>query len=193
MSKDKNVKWGMVIDVRKCISCHACTAACRIEHKVTAEENRAWVTEEEMGKYPRIHILKLPQLCNHCDKTPCVEACPVDATGKTSEGVVYIDNETCIGCSACVSACPYGARFMNDETKKAEKCDFCAHRLAQGMMPVCISTCTTQARYFGDLNDPNSIVSKLLKENDYEVLLPDEDLGPNVYYIGVEEFRKMNK
>lgn len=189
----KEVKWGMVIDVSKCISCHACTAACRIEHKVEAKDNRCWVTDEEMGKYPSIHILKLPQLCNHCENTPCVEVCPVDATGKNKEGVVYIDEEACIGCGACVAACPYEARFMDEEAKKADKCDFCAHRLANGLLPVCISTCTTQARYFGDLNDPNSMVSKLLKENDYERLKEEEGLEPNVYYINTQGFRDMNK
>lgn len=184
----ENVKWGMVIDVSKCIACHACTASCRVENQVTTPENRSWVTEEEKGDYPNVHVLKTAQLCNHCEKTPCVDVCPVDATDKNEEGIVYIDKETCIGCYACVEACPYGARNKDEEAKKADKCDFCAHRLEKGLLPACISTCTTGARYFGDLNDPNSKVSKLLEENEFEVLLPDAGLNPNVYYIGMKKY-----
>lgn len=184
-------KWGMVIDVRKCIACHACSAACRIENDVTKEGNRSWVTEEEVGKYPEVHTLRIPQLCNHCDTTPCVTACPVEATAKNEDGIVYIDRDKCIGCFACVAACPYGARIKETEAKKVDKCDFCAHRLKNGLLPACITTCTTQARYFGDLNDKNSIVSKLLKENEYETLLPEKNLGPNVYYIGMAEYNKL--
>ncbi len=187
----KNKKWGMVIDVSSCIGCHACTAACRIENNVSKEGNRSWVTQEEVGKYPKVHTLKLPQLCNQCDEPACVDVCPVEATGKTEDGVVFIDNEKCIGCFLCVDACPYGARLKDTANKVADKCDYCTHRLVNGMLPSCVSTCTTHARYFGDLNDESSKVSKLLKENDYEVLLPEENLGPNVYYIGIKEFRKL--
>lgn len=182
-------KWGMVIDVRKCIGCHACSAVCRIEHEVVPEGNRSWVTEDEVGTYPEVHTLKLPQLCNHCDKTPCVEVCPVEATWKTEEGLVLIDKEKCIGCNACIEPCPYGARFKETENKKVDKCDFCSHRLENGLIPGCISTCTSQARYFGDLNDKDSKVSELLRDYNYEVLLPKEDLGANVYYIGIDEYR----
>ena len=184
-------KWAMVIDVSKCVSCHACTASCRIENEVRTEENRCWVTDEEVGKYPNVHVLKIPHLCNHCETTPCVDVCPVGATGKTEEGIVFIDKEKCIGCFACDLACPYGARIKNEEDKKADKCDFCAHRLENGLLPVCISTCTTQARYFGDLNDPESIVSKLIKENKFQKLLPEENLEPNVYYLGMEDYLAM--
>lgn len=182
-------KWGMVIDVRKCIGCHACSAACRIEHSVSKEGNRSWVTQEEVGAYPEVHTLKLPQLCNHCNVTPCVEVCPVEATGKSEEGIVLVDREKCIGCYVCVDACPYEARLKDTENKKVDKCDYCIHRLAHGMIPACVSTCTTQARYFGDLNDENSQVSKLLKENAYDVLLSEKGLEPNVYYIGIKHYR----
>ena len=114
-------KWGMVIDVRKCVACHACSAACRIESDVSKEGNRSWVTEEEVGTYPEIHTLKIPQLCNHCDDTPCVEVCPVDATDKTEDGIVYVDRDKCIGCFACVGACPYGARIKESEAKKVRE------------------------------------------------------------------------
>ena len=179
----------MVIDVRKCVGCHACSAACRIENNVTKEGNRSWVTEDEVGTYPEVHTSRVPQLCNHCDETPCVSACPVKATDKSEDGIVFVDREKCIGCFACVGACPYGARIQEEETKKVDKCDFCAHRLQHGLLPACVTTCTTQARYFGDLNDSNSLVSKLLKENKYEVLLPEKELGANVYYIGIHEYR----
>lgn len=186
-------KWGMVIDVRKCVGCHACSAACRIENNVTKEGNRSWVTEDEVGTYPEVHTLKVPQLCNHCDETPCVSACPVKATAKNEDGIVFVDREKCIGCFACVGACPYGARIQEEKAKKVDKCDFCAHRLQHGLLPACVTTCPTQARYFGDLNDSNSLVSKLLKENKYEVLLPEKELGANVYYIGINEYRGLNK
>lgn len=186
-------KWGMVIDVRKCIGCHACSAACRIENNVSEKGNRSWVIEEEIGTYPDVHTLKTPQLCNHCDETPCVSACPVEATGKTEDGIVFVDREKCIGCYVCVSACPYGARIKEEKSKKVDKCDFCASRVQNGLLPACITTCTTQARFFGDLNDSNSLVSKLLNENKYEVLLPEKELGANVYYIGVKDYKSLNK
>ena len=185
-----NTKWAMVIDVQKCIGCHACSAACRIENQVSQEGNRAWVTTKEFGTFPDIHMLKLPQLCNHCDTTPCVDVCPVQATYKNEDGIVVIDKDKCIGCYQCVNACPYQARFKVTETRKVDKCNFCQHRIKNGLLPACISTCTSQARYFGDLNDPNSIVSKLLKEHAAEGLLPELKLGTNVYYIGIENFRQ---
>lgn len=184
-------KWGMAIDVSKCISCNACTASCRIENENRTEMNRSWVTEEEVGKYPNVHVLKIPQLCNHCEVTPCIDVCPVEATGKTEDGIVFIDKEKCIGCFACVTACPYGARIKDEEAKKADKCDFCAHRVEQGLLPACISTCTTQARFFGNLNDENSEISKLIKENKTQKLLPEKNLEPNVYYISMEDYQAL--
>src|SRR3546814_4406200 len=98
-------------------------------------------------------MLSLPRLCNHCDTPPCVPVCPVQATFQREDGIVLVDNERCVGCGYCVQACPYDARFVNHETKTADKCTFCEHRLEAGLLPACVESCVGGARVIGDLND----------------------------------------
>ena len=180
-------QYGMVIDVRKCIGCHACTVACKSEFGVPLGENRSWVEYTEKGVYPNVGRSFLPRLCNHCSEPPCVSVCPTNATyRREQDGIVVIDDGLCIGCKYCIQACPYNARFLNPVTGFADKCDFCIHRVSQGVDPACVNTCVGGARVFGDLSDPDSSVSQLIARNRVTVLRREMGTQPNVYYIGAD-------
>ncbi len=183
----------MVIDVRRCYGVQACTVACKAEYKVPLGENRSWVEEIEKGNFPDVSRSFLPRLCNHCDNPPCVSVCPTGATWKREEdGIVVIDPDVCIGCKYCLQACPYDMRFINKDTGAAEKCDFCIHRVSQGLEPACVEACPSRARIFGDLNDPDSEVYKLIAENPVTTLRPEQGTEPNVYYIGADHTDERN-
>lgn len=181
--------WAMVVDVAKCIGCQACTVACIMENRVPENSFRTFVSTYEVTDGDVTHLAMLPRLCNHCDEPPCVPVCPVGATFKAPDGEVLVDGDACVGCGYCVQACPYDARFINAETRTADKCTFCAHRVDAGLLPACVETCVGGARIFGDLADPNSTVSRLLKARGGEakVLKPEEKTRPNVFYLGLDE------
>lgn len=186
-SPTRKKQYAMVIDARRCYGVHACTVACKAENNVPLGENRSWVEEIEKGVYPSVSRNFLPRLCNHCSTPNCVSVCPTGATWKREEdGIVVVDKDICIGCKYCVQACPYDMRFLNEDTGTADKCDFCIHRVSQGIMPACVEACPSRARTFGDLSDPQSEVSKLIAENPVTVLRPEKGTGPNVYYIGAD-------
>src|SRR5690625_4338937 len=134
-------------------------------------------------------MVSLPRLCNHCDNPPCVPVCPVQATFQREDGIVMVDGDRCVGCAYCVQACPYDARFINKETKVADKCTFCEHRLEVGLLPACVESCVGGARVIGDLNDPDSEISKLIDrhKDEIKVLKPDMGTAPHVFYIGLPE------
>lgn len=186
-------RYAMIFDKKNCIGCNACVVACQQNYNMPAANKLNWVTVEESGEFPDLKLDFTPHLCAHCGNPKCVDVCPVeDATFRTPEGYVLINPENCIGCSLCVKACPYGARSMNTEEKVAVKCSFCANLVENGGHPVCASTCPTKCRIFGDLDDPESEVSKLVAEGNV-VRLDEyldngtEDFEPYVYYILEEE------
>ena len=181
-------RWGMVVDLRKCIGCQACTVACIMENAVPDGSFRTHVSVYEVEREAHEpSMVMLPRLCNHCTNPPCVEVCPVGATFKQEgTGEVLVDAERCVGCGYCVQACPYDARFINHETQTADKCTFCVHRTSAGLLPACVETCVGGARNFGDLNDPESEVSRMLAENEVSVLRPEMHTNPNVFYIGLD-------
>lgn len=183
-SKTKAKKrYAMALDLRLCTGCHACSIACKSEFEVPLGSYKAWVEVKEEGKYPNVKRTFTPRLCNHCENPPCVKVCPTGASTKRSDGIVVVVANKCIGCKACVSACPYNARFSNPIAKTADKCDFCLHRVENGVVPSCINTCPAGTRVFGDLDDPESEVSKLIARNHTHVLKPELGTKPKVYYI----------
>lgn len=186
LDSENTPHWAMVVDVGKCIGCQACTMSCIMENAVPEDSFRTVVSTYEVHDAARTGTYMLPRLCNHCDNPPCVPVCPVGATFKREDGAVLVDGDRCVGCAYCVQACPYDARFINHDTGKADKCTFCAHRLAAGLLPACVETCVGGARIFGDLNDPKSQVSRLVNEKETKVLKPEMGTKPNVFYIGLD-------
>lgn len=219
-------RWVMVIDLGKCLGCHACTVACVAENKLPPGVVYRPVMDEEIGVFPNVTRRFVPRPCMQCENPPCVPVCPVNATYTNEEGVVVIDYDQCIGCRYCITACPYGARtfdfgltytqdtpgefpflvgqpnaddyervanFEYGEARERQgeespignvrKCHFCLHRLAEGMLPGCVTTCIGRATLFGDANDPDSLVAQMIARPN--VMQLKEDLGtrPRVYYL----------
>ncbi|MDM8541464.1 4Fe-4S dicluster domain-containing protein [Desulfococcaceae bacterium HSG9] len=183
MQTNNHKKYAIIIDTFKCFDCKACMVACKVENSVPQGYWRNWVrhTGGQQGK--RTHFQ--PGQCMQCEAPSCVAACPAGATFKReTDGLVVIDPDKCIGCANCVSACPYGARYRNPATRLADKCDFCLHRLQRGELPACVETCPTKARTFGDLNDPESKVSRLLKsEKLVQIVNPMVNTKPMIFYV----------
>lgn len=180
-------RMAMVIDLRRCFGCNACSVACKAQSDVPLGVWRNWVIVSENGTYPNVRRNFLPVLCNHCQNAPCLKGCPAKAILRDDNGIILQKEERCIGCKYCIQNCPYEARFLHPVKKVAQKCNFCFERLQQGLQPACVNTCNAKARIFGDLNDPNSEVSKLIAKNPVKVLLPEQGTQPKVFYIGLDE------
>jgi Fe-S-cluster-containing dehydrogenase component/formate-dependent nitrite reductase membrane component NrfD len=179
--------YGFAIDLRKCIGCHACTIACKAEHQIPVGVNRCWVKTVEKGTFPDTRRFFFPVLCNQCVAAPCVRICPTNALYKRRDGIVDLNGEACIGCRACMEACPYDQLFIDPNTRTAEKCNFCANRVESRLLPSCVSVCPTECRIFGDLDDPTSEVSRIVQREAYMVRKPEKGTGPKVFYLGAEE------
>jgi molybdopterin-containing oxidoreductase family iron-sulfur binding subunit len=233
-------KWGMVIDLEKCTGCQACTAACAMENNRLPGENWQDVVYFTEGEYPSVQVKWFPRPCMQCENPSCVHVCPTGATYKTSDGVVLVDWDKCIGCKYCMIACPYGVRFYTDEKSLVapdmktvfkskdehswsppwrmpdsredrkhgigiqprgvvSKCTFCYHRISKApkgtadldpsdprqreFTPACVVTCAPTARYFGDLDNPESEVSKMIANKNGVRLLDQLGNKPQVYYL----------
>jgi molybdopterin-containing oxidoreductase family iron-sulfur binding subunit len=231
-------RYGMIIDLRRCVKCESCTIACKAENNVPVDSSRMpsrrifWnhlFYEEEGGERPTIHAT--PQPCNHCEEPPCTKVCPVGATYRDeSRGLVLINYDTCIGCRYCTVACPYTRRYFNWEEPRfphrertgagtmsqkegganpmvavrtkgvTEKCTFCVQRILAAenrarregrrvrdgeIQPACVATCIARARIFGDLNDPDSEISRLSEQYEGRLVRLEEHLGtrPKAMYI----------
>ena len=197
-------RWGMVIDLKRCVGCYGCQVACKAEHATRPGIMWARVLRSESGTFPNVRRLSLPVLCMQCREPACLPVCPTGATVQREDGVVTIDRALCIGCRYCMQACPYGARYFNDgdgayfgtaptpyERAGAdahadgvvEKCDFCIERVERGLVPACVANCMTRARVFGDLADPGSEVSRLVRDKGGFQLNPEFGTDPCVYYL----------
>ncbi len=194
-------KWGMVIDITKCNACYSCFIACKDEYwdndypPYSAGQPRHgqfWIRIEkkEGGTYPHVRVSYMPIPCMQCDAAPCIKAAKNGAVYKRPDGIVIIDPEKAVGQRRIVDACPYGAIFWNEEKQLPQKCNFCVQRLEDGERPRCVQACPSKAMIFGDLDDPESEVSKLVGSSKAEVFHPEYNAKPRVYYIGLERVTK---
>jgi len=203
-------RYGMVIDLKRCYGCYACVLACKLWNRTPPGVFWSRVLKGEMGVFPNTVRQALPVLCNQCEEPDCMKVCPTGATYQTEDGIVRIDKNKCIGCAYCVMACPYGARYKVGEWKSyfpeglplseyeeyskqvwesksgcgvSTKCDFCIERRAEGREVACVQACPAKARVFGDLDDPESEISYLIKTKRGFVLRPEVGTKPKVYYL----------
>ena len=177
------ITWGKVIDNRKCIGCHACTVACKQEHDVPLGVNRTYVKQVEVGRYPNVRRHFQVTRCNQCADAPCVEICPTTAMYQRPDGIVDFDRTRCIGCQACMAACPYDAIYIDPVSHSAEKCNFCTNRIDRGLQLACVTVCPTQAIFVGNLEDPMSNVSNLIAREKVEVRRPEKNTNPKLFYV----------
>ena len=210
-------RWGMVIDLTRCIGCYACMMSCKQEHFLPPGIFWGRLIIGEVGQYPTVRKYNLPVLCNHCKEAACVAVCPTGATVKREDGIVTVDYDKCIGCRYCVVACPYQQRTYlakiteyypgqgltpyeeagsdRYQTGVTVKCNLCVERIDGGLKkglkpgvdeaatPACVMVCPAKARYFGDLDDPRSEVSRLIKERNGRPLHPEFGTEPSVFYL----------
>jgi len=214
------MRWGMAIEMKRCIGCNACVLACKAEHFLPPETFWSRVLIAETGVYPAVTKLIYPLRCNQCQEPKCVEACPTGATQQRADGIVWVDEDKCAGCRYCMVACPYQARGFYEDTRKeyfpgqgltdfekmgrilyphqagvVQKCNFCLERIDAGRekgltpgvdreaTPACVIACPTKAMYFGDLADPYSALSRLIKEKKGKPFHPEYDTDPSIYYL----------
>lgn len=177
----------MVVDLDRCIGCKACQVACKMENGVALGASRNQVLAiGPTGVFPDLEMYFLPMMCQQCEEPVCVQVCPTGASYKRSEdGLVLIEKEKCIGCKSCMNACPYEANIFNNELRVTDKCTLCEHLQKIGEEPACVKICAGSALIFGDINDPESKVSKAIKaageENVYSLRNFDND--PSTKYI----------
>lgn len=210
------MRYGMVIDLKKCIGCYGCQIYCKAENATPPGTLWSRVLIYESGKYPSVRKIPLPTLCMHCGSPACVDVCPTGASVKRMDGIVTVESSKCIGCGLCITVCPYGARYLHFKEQEyfpgqgltpyekagcqkhtagvAGKCDFCLSRIEKGLKPACVQDCMAKARYFGDLADPDSEVSRLIRDRDGYQVYPDvfpagpvsgtrPEMDPAVYYL----------
>jgi len=183
---EKEHHYAMVIVQNNCIGCRACEKACKGAWDISEESGhfRTRVLYGAQAQSNNTKMTWLPVLCNQCDNAPCVKVCPTKASYKRPEdGIILVDAAKCIGCKTCIVACPYDARYYSEEKHTVDKCTFCLPKVQQGQLPACVERCPMQVRFFGDLLDPHSNVSKILKKAvSYHVLKPEAGTKSNVFY-----------
>lgn len=184
-------RYGMVIDLDRCIGCHACRIACKAENElekvsgIRVETVGGAYPDTPAGKFPNLSMYYLPVPCMHCGKPLCLDACPLEAIYQRQDGIVIVAEEKCDGCQACISACPYNALTYDDNRDVVQKCTLCQHRIEEGIEPFCAVCCEGEAMFFGDLNDPDSNVSKLIAQKKAYTIKPEAGTEPAVHYCPV--------
>jgi tetrathionate reductase subunit B len=185
-------RFGMLLDVSLCIGCNACVVACKQENDIPIGNFNTWIESFDVDPGDGLRRANIPKLCNHCKDAPCVSVCPTGASYINEDGVVLVDHDKCIGCKYCMAACPYSVRWVDGSTGEVRKCTYCVHRTEAGLLPACVATCVTKARMFGDLNDPESDISRRLSGyGDGEALLDDLQLDVSTRYIGLKDTESM--
>ncbi|MBI2304592.1 MAG: 4Fe-4S dicluster domain-containing protein [Chloroflexi bacterium] len=200
------MRYGMVIDLKRCIGCYGCHLVCKAENATPPGVFWARVLKREYGRYPNVRRLSVPLLCMQCQEPECEKVCPTGATQKRADGIVTVDASKCVGCRYCMMACPYNARYYHAKERyyfpetggptpfeaigyqkhppgTVSKCNFCLPRVGAGLEPACVANCMTKARYFGDLDDPYSEVSRLIRDKGGYQLQPELGTDPSVYYL----------
>lgn len=176
------MRYAMAVDTKKCVGCSDCVVACQTENDVPIGYCRDWIVEKTTGTYPELQLEIRSERCNHCANAPCVRTCPTEASHYGPGGVVLVEHSECIGCKACITSCPYDARFVHPEGY-VDKCTFCIHRVEKGQNPACVSVCPTHAMIFGDLDDPNSDISRAMATRKWKSLIPEAGTKPKVFYL----------
>jgi len=176
------MRYAMAIDLRTCMGCASCVVACKVTNRVEERFSRCRIRERLRGEFPTLQLTLYSERCNHCAEAPCVTNCPTGASHYADGGLVAVDESRCTGCKACLAACPYDARFIN-ERGVAEKCTFCLDGLRRGQQPACVATCPSRAMIFGDLDDPASEISRTLAARPHRVLVAEAGTRPHVFYL----------
>jgi len=175
-------RYAMTVDQKLCVTCNACVIACKNENQVPEGAARCWTVQVEKGSFPLLSLETRSERCNHCENAPCVTACPTGASHYEDGGIVVVNPDKCVGCKACIVACPYEVRYMHPEGY-VDKCTFCIHRVREGLAPACVTVCPTKALKFGDLDDPRSEVHQELQTRQHKVLKPEEDTRPRLFFL----------
>jgi tetrathionate reductase subunit B len=176
-------RYALAIDTRKCIHCMACVVACKAENDVPPERFRNRVHAQTRGEFPHLSASFEPEQCHHCASPSCVRVCPTGASYQREDGLVLVDGADCIGCGYCIIACPYDARYFNEETRIVDKCTMCAHRVDAGREPACVETCPTRVRTFGDLEDKAGALHRLIATRRSQVKKLETGNDPQLYYL----------
>jgi Fe-S-cluster-containing dehydrogenase component/formate-dependent nitrite reductase membrane component NrfD len=179
--------FGFVIDNRRCIGCHACTVACKAEHDDPIGVNKTWVKYIEKGEFPNTSRNFSVMRCNHCDDSPCTDVCPVTALWERDDGIVDFDPERCIGCKACLQGCPYDALYIDPNTETAAKCNYCSHRVDTGREPACVTVCPEDAIVAGDMENPDTDISRLVSNQEVQARKPEKGTEPKLFYVDGDE------
>ena len=196
----------LVIDLNVCVGCHACVTSCKQwntssisagplpdDNPYGADPSGVFfnrVQTFEVGTFPNTDTVHLPKSCLHCEDPPCVPVCPTGASHKREEdGIVLVDYDKCVGCKYCSWACPYGAREFDEHEKVMKKCTLCVDRIYDESLPEaerkpsCVMACPASARIFGDVHDPESEASKMIRENNGYALMPEVGTKPANQYL----------
>jgi Fe-S-cluster-containing dehydrogenase component len=176
-------RYAMALDTRRCVACQGCVLSCKAENNLPPHGFRDWVVQETRGTFPALVQENRSERCNHCGNPACVSACPTGASYVGEGGTVLVNYDKCTGCKACVAACPYDARYVHEEKGYIDKCTFCLHRVQRGREPGCVEFCPTKALTFGDLSDPSSELSRLLRERPHKTLDPQRGLEPHMFFL----------